>query len=189
MSGLLPTVGGQGDGCAQSKSAGHSTLKENSMDESLGSNPAGGSLLPELALGYDWIYDRFSGGQRAAFQALLETLADWVWPETNPTRVNGWGVTGGQDNVQAVAGQMLMFFSELGFETPQFPFIAHSRGWSAEDMENNIAYVKRNKALHDGAKELAERTVEKARELLGMKPTTKVEHAGRKGGKIAVVEE
>ena len=56
------------------------------------------SLLPELALGYDWIYDRFSGGQRAAFQALLETLADWVWPETNPTRVNGWGVTGGQDN-------------------------------------------------------------------------------------------
>jgi multimeric flavodoxin WrbA/nitrite reductase/ring-hydroxylating ferredoxin subunit len=98
-------------------------------------------------------------------------------------------ITGGQDNVQAVAGQMLMFFSELGFEIPQFPFIAHSRGWSAEDMENNIAYVKRNKALHDGAKELAERTVEKSRELLNMTAATKVEHAGRKGGKIAVVEE
>ena len=25
---------------------------------------------------------------------------------------------------------------------PPFPFIAHSRGWSAEDMENNVAYVQ-----------------------------------------------
>jgi nitrite reductase/ring-hydroxylating ferredoxin subunit/multimeric flavodoxin WrbA len=36
-------------------------------------------------------------------------------------------ITGGQDNVQAVAGQMLTFFSELGCHFPQFPFIAHSR--------------------------------------------------------------
>jgi|FLYN01.1.fsa_nt_gi multimeric flavodoxin WrbA/nitrite reductase/ring-hydroxylating ferredoxin subunit len=98
-------------------------------------------------------------------------------------------ITGGQDNVQAVAGQMLMFFSELGFEIPQFPFIAHSRGWSAEDMENNIAYVKKSKALQEAAEELAERTVEKARELVGTAATTKVEHAGRKGGKMEVVEE
>lgn len=37
-------------------------------------------------------------------------------------------MTGGQDNVQSVAGQILMFFSELGCQFPQFPFIAHSRG-------------------------------------------------------------
>jgi len=91
--------------------------------------------------------------------------------------------------VQAVAGQMLMFFSELGFEIPQFPFIAHSRGWSAEDMENNIAYVKKSKALQEAAQELAERTVAKARELLGTAAATKVEHAGRKGGKMERVEE
>ncbi len=101
----------------------------------------------------------------------------------------GFIITGGQDNVQAVAGQMLMFFSELGFEIPQFPFIAHSRGWSAEDMENNIAYVKKSKALQEAASELAERTVEKARELVGTAAATKVEHAGRKGGRMERVEE
>ncbi|HZF17998.1 MAG TPA: hypothetical protein VE046_18880 [Steroidobacteraceae bacterium] len=38
-------------------------------------------------------------------------------------------VTGGQDNVQAVAGQMAGFFGELGFVLPPFPFIGHSLGW------------------------------------------------------------
>src|SRR5262249_48665189 len=56
-------------------------------------------------------------------------------------KVAGFIITGGQDNIQAVAGQMLTFFSELGFSFPQFPFIAHSRGWSAEDMENNVRFV------------------------------------------------
>ncbi len=60
-------------------------------------------------------------------------------------------VTGGQDNVQSVAGQMLAFFRGVGCQFPQFPFIAHSRGWSAEDMENNEQYVRDSKFLHDGA--------------------------------------
>ncbi len=34
----------------------------------------------------------------------------------------GFIIVGGQDNIQAVAGQMLGFFSELGFIFPQFPF-------------------------------------------------------------------
>ena len=50
-------------------------------------------------------------------------------------KVAGFIVVGGQDNIQAVAGQMLGFFAELGFIFPQFPYIAHSRGWSHEDME------------------------------------------------------
>jgi hypothetical protein len=29
----------------------------------------------------------------------------------------------------------------LGFVFPQFPFIAHSRGWDAEDMQNNARFV------------------------------------------------
>ena len=41
--------------------------------------------------------------------------------------------------MQAVAGQMLGFFAEIGCVFPQFPYIAHSRGWSAEDMERNVA--------------------------------------------------
>ncbi len=97
-------------------------------------------------------------------------------------------ITGGQDNIQAVAGQMLVFFTELGFDVPQFPFIAHSRGWSAEDMERNVAAVQRSAALRDGARALAERTVEKARSLLTLEPVTKTERAGRKAHKMDILE-
>ena len=61
-------------------------------------------------------------------------------------KVAGFIITGGQDNVQGVAGQMLTFFSELGFTFPQFPYVAHSRGWSAEDMENNVRIVQASAA-------------------------------------------
>ena len=47
-------------------------------------------------------------------------------------KVAGFIIVGGQDNIQAVAGQMLGFFAELGFSFPQFPYVAHSRGWSHE---------------------------------------------------------
>ena len=81
-------------------------------------------------------------------------------------KVAGFIITGGQDNVQAVAGQMLGFFAEIGFQFPPFPYIAHSRGWSSEDMENNMRYVQRSKLLHDGAAELAARCIESARVLI-----------------------
>lgn len=79
----------------------------------------------------------------------------------------GFIITGGQDNVQAVAGQMLMFFGELGFHLPPFPFIAHSRGWSAEDMENNQAAVQGDAALRSSAGDLARRCLNEAARLLG----------------------
>ena len=77
-------------------------------------------------------------------------------------KVAGFVITGGQDNVQAVAGQMMMFFGELGFTFPQFPFVAHSRGWSAEDMENNILRVKTDQDLQDGVRALSERCLDMA---------------------------
>jgi multimeric flavodoxin WrbA/nitrite reductase/ring-hydroxylating ferredoxin subunit len=80
----------------------------------------------------------------------------------------GFIITGGQDNVQAVAGQMLMFFGELGFHLPPFPFIAHSRGWSAEDMENNQAAVQQDATLRASAADLAMRCLDEARRLLGL---------------------
>jgi nitrite reductase/ring-hydroxylating ferredoxin subunit/multimeric flavodoxin WrbA len=81
-------------------------------------------------------------------------------------KVAAFIVVGGQDNVQAVAGQMLMFFGELGFSFPQFPFIAHSRGWSAEDMENNVAEVRASAELRRGAHGLVDRCVELAGRLV-----------------------
>lgn len=98
-------------------------------------------------------------------------------------------ITGGQDNVQSVAGQMLMFFSELGFDFPQFPFIAHSRGWSAEDMEQNVTFVQQNAELHEGARALATRTVEKAGALVGAAAgATRLPRGGRKAHRMGIVE-
>ncbi len=82
-------------------------------------------------------------------------------------KVAAFIITGGQDNVQAVAGQMLGFFAELGCLFPQFPYIAHSRGWTAEDMERNIRYVEQSDSLHQAARELAARSVTMAKVLPG----------------------
>jgi nitrite reductase/ring-hydroxylating ferredoxin subunit/multimeric flavodoxin WrbA len=81
-------------------------------------------------------------------------------------KVVGLIITGGQDNIQSVAGQMLSFFSELGCQFPQYPFIAHSRGWSAEDMENNTRYVKESKDLAEAATGLVDRCIDTYRALL-----------------------
>ena len=85
-------------------------------------------------------------------------------------KVAGFIIVGGQDNVQGVAGQMLGFFAELGFHFPQFPYIAHSRGWSAEDMENNVRHVRDSEELHAGAGALALRAVELAERLIATAP-------------------
>ncbi len=84
-------------------------------------------------------------------------------------KVASFIITGGQDNIQSVAGNLLMFFSELGFHFPQFPFIAHSRGWSAEDMEHNVEAVAKSKDLKEGAQALVERSVEMASQLIRIK--------------------
>ena len=96
-------------------------------------------------------------------------------------KVASFIVTGGQDNVQGVVGQMLTFFGELGFVFPQFPFIAHSRGWSAEDMENNVRDVRQSAELKEGAEQLMDRSLGLAQGLLAAKPGSEtVARGGRK---------
>jgi len=65
-------------------------------------------------------------------------------------KVVGMIITGGQDNVQAVAGQVLGFFAEIGCTFPPFPYVAHSRGWTAEDMEANVRQVTTSADLQYG---------------------------------------
>ena len=102
-------------------------------------------------------------------------------------KVAGFIITGGQDNIQAVAGQMLAFFAELGYCFPQFPFIAHSRGWSAEDMERNMSYVMNSEELKKGARELADRSIALAQFLLGRpQSVVKTARGGRKAHKLDV---
>jgi nitrite reductase/ring-hydroxylating ferredoxin subunit/multimeric flavodoxin WrbA len=83
-------------------------------------------------------------------------------------KVAAFIITGGQDNIQAVAGQMLTFFGELGYVSPPFPFVAHSLGWSSEDMEKNMTYVKDSEYLHQNSFELIERAVELSKKLISV---------------------
>ncbi|MHB8633545.1 MAG: Rieske 2Fe-2S domain-containing protein [Thermoplasmatota archaeon] len=77
-------------------------------------------------------------------------------------KVASFIITGGQDNVQSVAGQMLNFFADLGFHFPQFPYVGHSRGWSAEDMEHNVDYVRASDDLRQDVRSLIDRALEMA---------------------------
>jgi nitrite reductase/ring-hydroxylating ferredoxin subunit/multimeric flavodoxin WrbA len=97
-------------------------------------------------------------------------------------KVASFIITGGQDNVQAVAGQMLGFFAEIGCHFPQFPYIAHSRGWSAEDMENNIRQVQMSAELKAGARQLITRAVDMAQLLLDHEQAP---HTTARGGRKA----
>jgi len=100
-------------------------------------------------------------------------------------KVAGFIITGGQDNVQAVAGQMLGFFAEIGVQFPQFPYIAHSRGWSAEDMERNQAYVQHSTALHEGAAGLVARCADMAKLMIqGTLGKTALIRGGRKAHEL-----
>jgi nitrite reductase/ring-hydroxylating ferredoxin subunit/multimeric flavodoxin WrbA len=90
-------------------------------------------------------------------------------------------ITGGQDGIQAVAGQMLGFFAEVGCVFPQFPYIAHSRGWSAEDMEQNVSFVQHSEELRAGAHQLVERAMVMAATLKNFNGTQpRVQRGGRK---------
>ena len=102
-------------------------------------------------------------------------------------KVASFIITGGQDNIQAVAGQMLGFFAELGFLFPPYPYIAHSLGWSAENMERNVNYVRKSKQLREGANGLLERSINLARSLIeNDQVLPKLVKGGRKAQKFVM---
>lgn len=109
------------------------------------------------------------GGASSLYYKMVERMNCIQNQETIANRhllknkVAAFIIMGGQDNVQAVAGQLMTFFAEVGCQFPQFPFIAHSRGWSAEDMERNNSEVQTSRELRDGAQALLSRAVEMAR--------------------------
>ncbi len=98
-------------------------------------------------------------------------------------KVAAFFVVGGQDNVQAVVGQMLTFFAEIGCHFPAYPFVAHSRGWSAEDMENNVSNVRESTSLREGAEALADRALALAETLLTRAPAARA-RGGRKACRL-----
>ena len=103
-------------------------------------------------------------------------------------KVVGPIIMGGQDNIQAVAGQMMTFFGELGCQFPQFPFIAHSRGWTAEDMERNVEVVSSSESLREASKSLLDRCVDLAERMIATSPPP-VLPGGRKGKRLPMAPE
>jgi multimeric flavodoxin WrbA len=102
-------------------------------------------------------------------------------------KVAAFIITGGQDNVQSVAGQLLGFFAELGCQFPQFPYIAHSRGWSAEDMENNMRYVMKSESLKEGTRALLDRGIKMAELMISATyPDQPFAPGGRKAHELDV---
>ena len=62
-------------------------------------------------------------------------------------KVAAFIITGGQDNVQHVSGELMTFWSQLGFVFGKFPFVGWTRGWYAEDTENNFDKMKANEHM------------------------------------------
>jgi hypothetical protein len=68
--------------------------------------------------------------------------------------------------------------------------VAHSRGWSAEDMERNIEFVQKSTELRDGARMLAARAVHTAEGLLAHDVAPQeVARGGRKAHQLKLDEE
>jgi hypothetical protein len=48
--------------------------------------------LPDYIMALDWCYAGLTVAQRHQAATWLMNRADWVWPETNPSRTGGWGL-------------------------------------------------------------------------------------------------
>lgn len=83
-------------------------------------------------------------------------------------KVASFIVTGGQDNIQQVVGQMNTFFTDIGFTFPPFNFVGWSRGWIQEDMENNVNLFKRSRYIKRSVRELVHNSVQLSRQLKQM---------------------
>ncbi|MBX7142277.1 MAG: nitrite reductase (NAD(P)H) small subunit [Chitinophagales bacterium] len=80
-------------------------------------------------------------------------------------KVASFIITGGQDNIQQVAAQLMCFYTDLGFTFPPFSFLGWSRGWTAEDMDRNIAQFQKSKYIDRGVKELVDNCVCLSRQI------------------------
>lgn len=102
-------------------------------------------------------------------------------------KVASFIITGGQDNIQQVAGQMMVFFTELGFSLPPFAFMGWSRGWTAEDMEHNVKLFSKSRYVQRSVIDLIDNDIKLLRQLKGdpcvhiASPQPKISEAPSKG--------
>lgn len=54
--------------------------------------------LPDVALGLDWCYAGLTTAQKQQAATWLMDAADWVWPDSNPSRSGAWAVNSPDSN-------------------------------------------------------------------------------------------
>ncbi len=103
-------------------------------------------------------------------------------------KVASFIITGGQDNVQGVAGNLNSFFTDLGFTLPPFNFLGWSRGWIAEDTENNYNSFFKSRYVKRSVRELVTNTVQLVMQIKNMDashiqtPKPKISESGNLAG-------
>ena len=78
-------------------------------------------------------------------------------------KVAAFIVTGGQDNIQHVSGELMTFWSQLGFVFGKFPFVGWSRGWYAEDTENNYDKMQNSQQINQDIEKTIRSAVQMSR--------------------------
>jgi multimeric flavodoxin WrbA len=117
--------------------------------------------------------------------ALYYQMAERLNTVENKTA--GFIITGGQDNIQAVAGSLMMFFTELGFSLPPFAFMGWSRGWIAEDTSENVKEFQKSAYIDRSVEDLVHNTVKLSKQIKGQpwdkisSPSPKISEARGKG--------
>jgi hypothetical protein len=62
---------------------------------------------------------------------------------------------------------MMVFFTELGFSLPPFAFMGWSRGWMAEDMENNVLQFSKSDYVNRSVRDLVDNGIKLLRQVKG----------------------
>src|SRR5918996_2752536 len=96
-------------------------------------------------------------------------------------KVASFIITGGQDNVQHVAGELMTFWSQLGFIFGKFPFLGWSKGWYAEDTENNLQDMNSSRQMKKDITKMIRGAVELSKLVSQSKYDERVLRIGGKG--------
>lgn len=81
-------------------------------------------------------------------------------------KIAAFVITGAQDNIQSVAGGMMLFWSELGFTFAGHSYVGWSRGWNQEHTQSNLIAMKANDGYLEDLERLANDAIEAKIRLL-----------------------
>ena len=82
-------------------------------------------------------------------------------------KVASFIITGGQDNIQHVAGNMMIFSPSSDFPYRHLHLWDGSRGWTAEDMENNVIQFSNSQYVNRSVRDLVDNDIKLIHQIKG----------------------